>query len=76
MRPQSPRRDACFPMTSVSEWHLFAYMNDDEGEKDVNRVLAEWQLHDMLRWATTRGYDNILLTRSSEKTDFRKLRLT
>ena len=56
-------------MSDVSSWRLFAYMDDDEsGERDESRRLAEWQIQDALRWAVTRGFDNIYLSRDSTKT--------
>lgn len=60
-------------MSEVAVWSAFAYMNDDpDHARDERRELAEWQLQDWLRWATTRGYDNIYLSRDSETTRFER----
>jgi len=60
-------------MTDVSTWHLFAYKHDDsEGKDDEHRNVAEWQIDDVVRWARHRGYDAIILNRTSEKQEFHK----
>ena len=51
-------------MSDVPVWRLFAYMDDDEdGEQDESRRLADWQVQDVVRWCTTRGFDHIYLCR-------------
>jgi len=59
-------------LSAVSEWHLFAYRDDDEGFSDEHRMLAEWQLQDAVRWAQHRGYDCIMLTRTDRVVEFVK----
>lgn len=61
-------------MSDVSMWRLLAFMGGDpDGEQDESRTVAEWQLPDVLRWCTSRGYDNIYLCRSpGEKTRFER----
>lgn len=54
-------------MTSVSLWRLFAYMDDDDS-CDERRVLADWQIGDVVRWCMTRGYDHIYLSRDPSET--------
>ena len=52
-------------------WRLFAYMDDDEtGERDESRLLADWQVEDVLRWCRFRGYDHIYLTRTTTTARF------
>ena len=62
-------------MSRVSQWKFFAFMDKESGRRDEHRELAEWQIEDVIRWAVHRGYDNILLSRSSETVEFRELRL-
>jgi len=62
-------------LADVPVWHLFAYMNRDDGSRDEHRMLAEWQVQDAVRWATTRGYDNILLSRTKARASFRDLEI-
>ena len=57
---------------NVPMWRMFAYMdNDPDREMDEYRTFPEWQLQDKIRWATTRGYDNIYLDRAGE-TEFKR----
>lgn len=56
-------------MSDVAVWHGFAYMTGDEhGELDTKKRLADWQLEDWLRHVTTRGFDNIYLSRDPVNT--------
>jgi hypothetical protein len=51
-------------MSDVPVWCLFAFMDgDEEGRNDERRVVADWQVQDVVRWCTTRGYDHIYLSR-------------
>jgi hypothetical protein len=60
-------------VSDVSLWSLYAFMDGDEdGANDERRMLAEWQVPDVARWALARGYDNIYLARVPEKTRFEK----
>ena len=61
------------PVSVVPVWRLFAFMDDDHGERDERRLLAEWQVADALRWCVTRGYDHIYLCRSSEAVTFERV---
>ena len=52
-------------------WSVFAYFHaDEDGERDVRAVVPEWRLADKIRWAKTRGYDGILLTRLDDEAEF------
>lgn len=60
-------------MSDVAVWHLYAYFHADEhGERDEHRWVAEWQIDDVVRWARHRGYDAIVLTRTSKTARFEK----
>ena len=59
-------------MSGVSTWRLFAFFDNDEGDSDETRVLAEWQIQDALRWCVTRGYDSIYLRRIEQESTFEK----
>lgn len=60
-------------MAAVAVWRLFAFMDGDEdGVHDESRMVAEWQLDDVLRWCRTRGYDHVYLTRLPETARFEK----
>lgn len=61
-------------MTAVSVWRLFAFMADDEaGRFDERRRISEWQIQDVVRWCTARGYDSIYLSRDPvDKVGFEK----
>ncbi len=62
-------------MSDVPLWNLFAYFNDDEdGAHDESRVVAEWQIDDVVRWCRHRGYDTILLSRTNASRKFAKHR--
>lgn len=51
-------------VSEVSTWRLFAFMDDDEdGERDERRLVADWQVEDALRWCRFRGFDHIYLAR-------------
>jgi hypothetical protein len=52
-------------MSDVSVWRFFAYMDGDEDHRnDERRTISDWQVLDVIRWATTRGYDHIYLSRA------------
>lgn len=60
-------------MSDVPVWRFFAYMDKDpEGDLDESRTLNDWQLADVLRWAQTRGYDNIYFARTDKTTTFQR----
>ena len=59
-------------MAEMQMWSVFAYFHGDEdGERDRYSEIPEWRLADTIRWAKTRGYDAILLSRLEETREFR-----
>ena len=65
-------------MSDVPAWSMFAYRNEDDdvgGVKDAERrMVAEWQIEDVFRWARFRGYDVIMFTRQPETVAYQKAR--
>lgn len=56
-------------MSVVRVWRLFAYMIDDEsGDSDHRRALADWQIEDEVRRCVSRGFDMIILDRDPSAT--------
>jgi hypothetical protein len=46
-------------------------MDNDTGVLDERRVgVPDWRLLDTVRWCSSRGYDNILLSRDDETVTF------
>lgn len=59
-------------MADVQVWSVFAFFHDEEkAGLDWRSDVPEWRLADTIRWAKTRGYDVINLTRLSEGTEYR-----
>jgi hypothetical protein len=60
-------------VSSVASWRLFAFMDGDpDGVHDETRILADWQLGDVLRWCQMRGYDHVYFCRADDPVAFEK----
>lgn len=61
-------------MSDVPTWSMYAYKNEDnsiDGVQDAERrLVSEWRVEDVFRWARFRGYDTIMFTRQPETVRF------
>ena len=53
----------------MSVWRLFAFKDDDPAS-DETRMVAEWQIQDVVRWCVHRGFDHIYLNRTPLDCDY------